>query len=152
MQNKFIQGYSSLNTTGTWCRLGTNESVENKATIFRVDDIVRQPTDIKSSVFDIMESKIFLILFQKVLHSICFIAALLDALPSQSVIKFHTEFNLVSAKGKLQSKFRKFKFRNGIDIANGGYRARICVICDPVDVPKAFENGAMIAGSSSKSN
>jgi len=78
------------------------------------------------------------------------LAAKLDALPLTSKIRFTTGFELTSAKGKLQKKFAKYEMKQSIDIDNGGYKARIVVICDPADVPKAFENGASLAGSSSK--
>ena len=72
-------------------------------------------------------------------------------MPKSTKVRFETGFKLTTEKGKLKKKFEKFRFKHPIDIPNGGYKAKIVVICDPTEISKCFDSGASIAGSSSMS-
>lgn len=126
---KFVQGYSQMDIKSPWC-LSSFDKVEKKAVIYKVDSILAPPAGFEKAIRDAIHT------------------AKLDALPSTSKVRFTTGFDLTSAKGKLQKKFGKYKINDPVEIDNGGYPARIVVICDPADVPKAFESGAVLAGTS----
>lgn len=129
-KSKFIQGYSSIDNNPPWCRKASTVTDEKISTIFKVDEISIPPLELENAVEKVFET------------------GELDYLPKKSKIVFKSSFKLETEKGKLQKRFDKLLIQNGVDIENGGFNARICVVCDPNDVSKAFENGATIAGSS----
>ncbi|CAG5098719.1 Oidioi.mRNA.OKI2018_I69.XSR.g15915.t1.cds [Oikopleura dioica] len=130
-QHAFVQGYSSFNTTASWCDNSSDQdSNEVQDLIFKVDEIETEAKPVLACVSDLMKT------------------SKVEYLESNLPIQLRMGVDFETNKDKIKKRFNKFQIRHVIDMDNGGRNARIIVVCDPSETAAALEFGALLAGSS----
>ena len=146
-QHAFVQGYSSFNTTASWCDNSSDEDsnevqdlifkvipdyINILCKFFQVDEIETEAKPVLACVNDLMKT------------------SKVEYLESNLPIQLRMGVDFETNKDKIKKRFNKFQIRHVIDMDNGGRNARIIVVCDPSETAAALEFGALLAGSSSE--